>query len=80
MSIVEGLLQFLNKVNDIISKKKTRRVRTLDIALKNAKVGQKVREFAVGIPISTSSCCQCCRSANPESQGVKEKLPEYNLF
>ena len=47
MSIVEGLLQFLNKVNDIISKKKTRRVRTLDIALKNAKVGQKVREIAV---------------------------------
>ena len=58
MSIVEGLLQFLNKVNDIISKKKTRRVRTLDIALKNAKVGQKVREIAVTIPISTSSCRQ----------------------
>ena len=58
MSIVEGLLQFLNKVNDIISKKKTRRVRTLDIALKNAKVGQKVREFAVTIPIRRSSCPQ----------------------
>ena len=65
MSIVEGLLKFLKRINDIISKRKqrthnkiNRNVRTLDIALKNAKVGQKVREIAVTIPISTSSCRQ----------------------
>ena len=60
-----GLLKFLKRVNDIISNRRKKRthningnVRTLDIALKNAKVGQKVQEFAVTIPISTSSCRQ----------------------
>ena len=64
MSIVEGLLKFLKRINEVISNRKkrthnmNRNVRTLDIALKNAKVGQKVREFAVTIPIRRSSCPQ----------------------
>ena len=91
MSMVEGLLQFLKKVNDIISnpeiqpKKRTHhnltsRVRNLDIALKNVKVDQKVREFAVAIPIS--SPCRRSRSVNQETQLTilesQEKMPELN--